>query len=102
MKFDSFDADVIAALMAASPQEELATFGEIRFHHPGPLPPQRLMGMAKRGLLIFNGREWLLTGEARAAFWDYMRENYEAMQDMLAGDAEEYAELEAEEALEGC
>ena len=50
--------------------EGIATFQEIRWYVPG-LPVQRLTGMEKRGLLIFNGREWAVTAEGRIQSEEY-------------------------------
>lgn len=72
--FDEMDLAVLDALASVATDGGTAVAADIRAAHPGPLPIQRLSGMARRGLLYHDvfGDEysvWLptLTGLALAA-----------------------------------
>lgn len=60
--FGEYDLRVFEAHSLAE-QAGGATFPEMRRHHPGPLPVQRLIGLARRGLIRRDGEEWFLTRE---------------------------------------
>jgi hypothetical protein len=66
-QFDSIDYEVVKAhgIASGSSDEGLAPEWMIRRYHPGPLPTQRLTGMARRGLMHFDrgAGEWRMTAE---------------------------------------
>ncbi len=66
-RFDDCDLAVYDAHAAATHPQTKNTGGvrtwELQRHHDGALPVQRLTGMARRGLLTYDGFRWALTDD---------------------------------------
>lgn len=75
--FDEYDLRVFQAHSLAEDGSGGADPETLRLRHEGPLPPQRLSGMARRGLMRLDRGRWYLTprGIAEAVSYQERRDD---------------------------